>query len=483
MRHTWVGIAAACLCWLGLVHAIAPIPAETGYVTDQTGVIEPAEMVRAQMALARYEIATGRKLAVLLVRETPGEELEAFADRVLQAWGMDSPETGGALLLWSAEGYVLIRVAGPLGERLDGEAQSEILSRWVVPAFGRGEAGVGIRQGVERMIAVLDGGEVGHPPAEAAPDGAATDPDVVRSDDRADEALPAGEVPVRDDAVARGGVDAQPPGVPLPPWFEDLPQDLERLRDGLSRNLDGGLAAWLGEARQQAGQLRVMVPALVLQMRGERVEPAFHPLSIGAGYAMAGALLLAVLLLWSRSIGPAMVLLGVGGGMALWVATGFTALACCAVLGGVLVPFLVPVLRAILRGADDSERESPPPSLVPQPRTVVLAPTGARPRRSTPSRATLATVRSGSSHAEKMEEFGRLARTVAKARIQRLRPVHVVLGLMLLVISLPLALLILLGFVVLVACRDGIAHRFADLFIDEKHLRERIKQQLPPPKM
>lgn len=483
MRHTLIGIATVLLLMAAAVRANVPVPEATGYVTDQTGIIDPAEMARTQILLGRYEVQTGRKISVLLVQATPDEELEAFADRVLQAWKMDSADSGGALLLWSADGYILIRAAGPLAKRLQSEAQSNILSRWVVPAFSRGEAGVGIRQGVEQMIAVLDGGEVGFPPAAPT-----TNDATVTEEPAGDVETPVADV-LSDAAGTSVDTDAQiaiEAPVQMPPWFEKLPEDVSRVAGGISNDLGAGLGAWFGEAGDQAGQLKVVVPAMMLQVRGEQVQPPFHPISIGAGYALAGLLALAALMVWGRALTAALIVAGLGGGVALWVATGFTALAGCLMLAGLLSPVLVPILRSLLRGANDSEREPMPTVFAqsgfnPLPR-VALRP-GSAPRDKPVPRVLVATAHSTSRRDRKVEELVDLVKAVAQLRLRQLRPLHGVIALVLVVINFPVAVLALLVLLGILAYRDGITYLLVDLGIAEPVLRERLKQHLPRPKI
>lgn len=500
MRHPLVWIAAVLLlCGLESAQALMPVPSATGYLTDRTGTVEPAEMARIQVMLGKYEVASGRRVSVLLVENSGDEDLEAFADRVLAAWGMDQPERGGALLLWSAEGYVLIRAAGPLSERLHGEAQSQILSRWVVPAFARGEAGLGIRQGVEQMIAVLDGGSVAEPPSDpVARDGEGS---------QADEAIQ--EHAVRD-ALERGIGDPteEPEGQSadrsneaalldgLPAWIGRLPEDLRRLTAPFSHDLDAGVLGWLREAGGEADQLPVQMSGLLLQMRGERVEPAFPGLSEFAVYAWAvslGTVLLA--LLPRRAIVPGLMVAVVDTGIFLWLATGFVALSGLLVLVGMLTPLWVPLLRAILRGSGDPDSDpaqstrpipqsarsaQPPASVRPTASLARTARIDRAPARPATARTPSAPFPSASNRQQIDLLLDRLGR-IAVNQARRLRPMHAVLALVLCIISLPLAFLVALGVVAVVGYRSGAAYLLADTLIRDRGARQQLLTQLPRP--
>lgn len=504
MRRALYGIAAVLLLGrLGLGHALAPVPSPTGYLTDQVGIVEPTEIARIQVMLGRYEVATGRRLSVLLVASTPDEKLESFADRVLETWGLADREPGGALLLWSGEGYVLIRPAGATAQRLDEAVQNQILAQWVVPAFARGEAGVGLRQGVEQMIAVLDGGNVAPAPAAAAEtmtadDGAAAGDGGISETFEldAEDATAAAEAPAPADAAAPASVSFDG----LPPWIGRLPGDLRRLAAPFSRDLDAGVMGWLREAGREADQLPVLLSGLLLQMRGERVEPAFPGLSEFAVYAWGLSLGLALLvLLPRRAFVPAVCIAALDTGFFLWLATGFVALGGVLVLLGLLAPVLVPLVRSILRGADDGERDDPAPVAWP------VSPKPVRPPvRVTTGRTTGAST-AGSSSLHKAPPVARAVRPaavvspaarpararadallddlgrIAFAEVRRLRWVHVGVLLVLVIISVPLAVLVVLGAVAVTVYRSGAAYLLADALVKETRVREQLKQQLPRP--
>lgn len=488
MRHLLVCIAAVLmLCRLGAAQAVAPVPSATGYVTDKVGILEPVEFARIQVLLGRYEAARGRRISVLLVESTAEESLEDFADRVIADWRLDQVQNGGALLLWSGEGYVLIRPSPALVGALDEEAQSLILSRWVVPAFGRGEPAAGLRQGVEQMIAVLDGGQV----AEAPPPPAET----------------ADEAPAPQETLELEVAEAEPESQPamstgasvefdgLPEWIGRLPEDLGRLAAPFSQDVDAGVMGWLREARREAQQLPVQASGLFLQMRGERVEPPFPGLSVFAVYAWALSMGIVLLILLSRrAYVPALLMGALDTGFFLWLATGFVALSGLLVLLGLLAPLLMPLLRAVLRGSDESERDDLATVARPTPQTILRAASTPPARvtrvRQAPARpvpaqaprpAASARVRPSAVGRQRIDlVLDRLGR-IAAAEVRRLRLWHAGLPLVLFLISPQLAVLAVLGVVVFAAYRSGAAYLLVDVIVTDRQAREQLQKQLPRP--
>lgn len=473
MRVLKAAVAAILLGFAALVQALSPIPSPTGYVTDQTGVIEPATMVQIQMQLAKYEIATGRKLAVLLVPATPDEELEAYADRVLEAWKIGETKGGGALLLWTAEGYVLIRSVGPALDLLAGEVQSDILSRWVVPEFAAGRGGTGIRNGVERMIAVLDGEPVGFPL------GAATE--VVMQEPEL--GLPGASVlTLAPDAHETS--DLQMP----PSLYETLPQEVEQLVRNVASDPAQGINVWFAEAGTQLGQLDVLFRALVLQLKGETVEPPFATAQITAYFVLLGALALAAIMFLRGALVAGFLVFGFVCGAALWMATGFTALAAVLFALGLLSPIIVPLLRALLKRADDSERKPEPthPLLMPKPtrptpdsvRAGLAARGGAR--TALPASRSAGLPPELQLRLQRMEPVLREVVQLTLVELRRLRWTHGVALFIAFIVAPVLFILVVLGIVIYISYRNGVAYLLADRIRDPQ-LKARLKAQLPRP--
>lgn len=489
MRKVMLAVLAATMSlFLGAAAARAPIPDETGYLTDQTGIIGPAAMAQIQVRLARYHAESGRKISVLLVQETAGEELESYADRVVQQWGLAQVKAGGALLLWSAEGYVLIRVTDALAQKLPVEQQFEIISRWIVPAFAEGDAGRGIQDGVARMIGVIDGEAVGARPTPQ----------------QSDE----GSSPEEGARVLRGSdpgaVLILEPAVDLPSWIAALPNDLERLGGALNSHPITGARKLLAEAGGQWRDLRVEVHALVLQWRGEQVEPATPPFVRNAFYVLGGVLVVAVLLLLGRARNAAAILVGIVGAPALWAATGFTALAVCVLLGGMLLPVLLVMARVVMRGGDERDPDAvaaaqlnaqlaamasksrhaasfrpmhAAPSTPANPRTAITAPATVSTLR--PATATWATAKPPSR--QDLQQLANLLLATIRYWVVRLRLWHLGLAMVLLLYSPALAFLAALGVLTYGALQRGLLRAFLELAWRGNAELLRQLQKLPAP--
>lgn len=484
MRGLRLALLMAMLCLVaGGASALARIPDETGYVTDQTGVIEPAAMAQLQLRLAKYHIESHRKISVLLVQATPDEELEAFADRVLDTWGLDRERDGGALLLWSAEGYVLIRATDSLLPALGGEAQAKIISRWIVPAFAEGDASRGIRDGVERMIAVIAGEPVGERPVTSENE---MPPFPEQSD------------PVDDGDSATFTI--APPSRETAPWVAQLPDDLARFAEAFGAGAFAGLRAVLSEAGSQWEDLPVAAQVAWLQLRGERVEPPLPVFALNALCVFAGVLGLAALLLLRGVWSGAALLVSLAGAPALWAATGFTALALCLLVGALLLPAALRVLRALLGAQDESDSEAraaaqlkaqlaalasrphqaaathAPTSPLPTPREA-----GSATRVPSVLPASVAARRAGPPNAQALEEFTNLLAATFRHALSRARLWHLGLAVALFITSAVLAVLALLALAAYFAVRRGVVRKFLELGTRQDEGLRRLLERLPAP--
>lgn len=485
MRATAIRLLLALMLLLaGSARALAPVPNETGYLTDLTGIIEPAMIGQIQLRLAQYHIQQQRKISVLLVQETPGEELEAYADRVIDQWGLREVKNGGALVLWTAEGYILIRATERVLPRLSQDAQSEIISEWIVPAYAEGDAGRGILDGVNRMIAVIDGEPVGTRPS--------TPPPTDDAQAMIDEMLlldPTDPVHVPD--------DVEPP-LELPPWLDRLPGDLARITMSLAQNPGAGLRDLLGEARGQVRATQAQLGGLLAYVRGDTAEPGMLLVSRNAYVVLMAVLAMAALMLLRGAWVGTALLAGVGGSIALWVATGFTALAVMVLVLGMTLPLLRRLVRAVLSSSDgQDDEEVAADRMRAQIAALAIRPTPASASRATsvpvassksvtpsaipPSAPTVPLRRVGPPSAQDSFEFSNLVGATFRHALGKARLWHLGVAIALAMLSVGLLVLAIFGVAIYFVVRRGVAYRFLEMGSYNNADIRRLLDRLPKP--
>jgi hypothetical protein len=328
------------------VTAEVPAPSRDAPVMDSTGTLQPATVNALQTRLLEYERSSGNQVTVLMIPTTAPEELPDFGDRVLRSWHMAGPKRRGVLLLWSAEGQIAMSVSRGLEEQLPIDTRVEIFRAWIIPRFADGDPDKGIRDGVERIIAVLAGEPVGAP-KNAATAGEAPAYAAEPQDDAAatDESTPDESAPV--EAATEESAPEETASAPESP--SAATSELDDIARGLDQHPRETIDALLATAREQLVQLPSRVDAIADDPDASRLAKAML-------YVLAGIAVLAGLTLLSGKVAPAALWLGLGGALPLWLATGYTALALCLAAGAVLFCVLLPVAKVLLASLEQSPR-------------------------------------------------------------------------------------------------------------------------------
>jgi uncharacterized protein len=159
---------------------LKPVPALTGRVVDEAGMLDAAQRERLTAVLADYEARTGSQIAVLLVKSTEPEAIEQFSIRVTDAWklGRKGVDDGVLLMVARDNPSSLRRLRIEAGRGVQGvltDAQSKrILQDVIAPHFRQNHYYEGLVAGVG-AIATLLNKESFPAPAQQAPQRQAQD--------------------------------------------------------------------------------------------------------------------------------------------------------------------------------------------------------------------------------------------------------------------------------------------------------------------
>ncbi|MGC1522056.1 MAG: YgcG family protein, partial [Steroidobacteraceae bacterium] len=161
-RLLMLGRAAAGLALLVAAvpaGALIAVPPLTGRVVDLTGTLSGAAVARIEAKLAAFEDKKGSQIAVLIVPSTQPEEIEQFGIRVEDAWklGRKGVDDGAYLIVAKNDRHVRIEVGYGLEGALSDAIANRIVDETIAPHFKQGDFDGGIEEGVDKMIAVVDG--------------------------------------------------------------------------------------------------------------------------------------------------------------------------------------------------------------------------------------------------------------------------------------------------------------------------------------
>ena len=156
----------ACVFAVGLADPafaqLKPVPALTGRVVDEAGMLDASQRERLTAVLADYEARTGSQIAVLLVKSTEPEAIEQFSIRVTDAWklGRKGVDDGVLLMVARDNPSSLRRLRIEAGRGVQGvltDAQSKrILQDVIAPHFRQNHYYEGLVAGVGAIATLLN---------------------------------------------------------------------------------------------------------------------------------------------------------------------------------------------------------------------------------------------------------------------------------------------------------------------------------------
>jgi uncharacterized protein len=173
MRERVLRAAALVLLLAGaLAAADVRLPALRGFVTDEAGVLAPAERDRLTSVIEALRAKTGAEIAVVTVPTTAPLDDFSYALRLAEAWrpGRKQADTGVVFLVATQDRKLRVLVGYGLEGILPDGLVGEIQDREVVPEFRAGRVGAGIVRGVEALATRIERGLTGQeqpPPPRA----------------------------------------------------------------------------------------------------------------------------------------------------------------------------------------------------------------------------------------------------------------------------------------------------------------------------
>ena len=161
LRLFWAAVLVLAIAG-GAQAQFVPVPALTGHVTDQAGMLTAEQRSRLEAVLTDYEARTGSQIAVLLVKTTAPEAIEQYGIRVTDQWklGRKGIDDGVLLLVAPDNPSALRRLRIEAGRGVQGvltDAQSKrILEDVIAPHFRKEAYYDGLVAGVGAIATLLN---------------------------------------------------------------------------------------------------------------------------------------------------------------------------------------------------------------------------------------------------------------------------------------------------------------------------------------
>ncbi|WP_378947051.1 TPM domain-containing protein [Mesorhizobium sp. ANAO-SY3R2] len=156
-----LGIASAIflLLVLALPALAAELPALTGRVVDDAGILDPSTKAALVQKLADFEKKSSDQIVVATIPSLGGEEIEPYANRLYRAWklGQAGEDNGILVLVAPNDRRMRIEVGYGLEGTLTDLHSKLIIENTMVPAFRAGDYSGGVSKAVDDVIMVLEG--------------------------------------------------------------------------------------------------------------------------------------------------------------------------------------------------------------------------------------------------------------------------------------------------------------------------------------
>jgi uncharacterized protein len=155
-------VLAALLLLLGFVlPALAdpPIPALTGRVVDQAGILDASTIAALTRKLADHESATSDQVVVVTLPDLKGYTIEQWGLALLNGWGIGQrgKDNGVVLVVAPSDRRLRIEVGTGLESVLTNKAAGDIIQAEIIPRFKGGDLKGGVSAGVDAILATVGG--------------------------------------------------------------------------------------------------------------------------------------------------------------------------------------------------------------------------------------------------------------------------------------------------------------------------------------
>jgi uncharacterized protein len=160
MRRFFLTASMILLAGLLSVHADSDRLLQTlkplGHVNDFAGVMRPSDRTSTEGILTELEQKSGAQVVVVSVKSLDGGQIDDFAVRLFERWGIGQKGRDNGLLLVAAieDRKVRIEVGYGFEGDLPDAATGRLIDQYIVPAFRRGDYSGGLRDGAKALASV-----------------------------------------------------------------------------------------------------------------------------------------------------------------------------------------------------------------------------------------------------------------------------------------------------------------------------------------
>lgn len=157
-RHLMVSSCLLLVSFPAWAQELQPIPELAARVTDSVGLLTPSESAELEGRLTKFEETHGSQIAILIVRTTRPEPIEAYSIRVVEKWKLGRKKVDdGVLILVSSEDKVArIEVGYGLEGTIPDATAKDIIRTAIAPNFKESQYYKGLDTAVTEIIQKIE---------------------------------------------------------------------------------------------------------------------------------------------------------------------------------------------------------------------------------------------------------------------------------------------------------------------------------------
>ena len=162
MKHLLFLFGLLAATWAGAARAADGIPARPKpftFVTDQAGLLQPADVKRLDYGLRQYADNNGTQVVVVTVPSLGGQDVNAFARQLGTNWGLGQKDKNNGLVVLVAkqEHKLSIEPGSGLRDRVTPSVIQRAIGQ-MTPQFKQNDYGQGLRNGLDVLLAAAKPG-------------------------------------------------------------------------------------------------------------------------------------------------------------------------------------------------------------------------------------------------------------------------------------------------------------------------------------
>jgi len=167
VSRTRTVLAACLLCAFAVTAFALAVPKLSGRVNDYADLISPGAESQIDDLLSQLQTDTGAEVVVLTLDSLQGEQVEDYAVRIFETWGLGRADhdDGALLLIAQNDRKMRLEVGYGLEPVLSDVLSRRILDQIVRPSFRAGDFDGGIERAVEAIDGLIRGTSTLPPPS------------------------------------------------------------------------------------------------------------------------------------------------------------------------------------------------------------------------------------------------------------------------------------------------------------------------------